>query len=155
MFQKKLGYDRVFGLGIVWLAVETGFAAATTNPFTVNIAQGIAEIPLNSGITFRLVFFAFAFSIAVIFLLRYGAKIKKDPSKSVMPDDDFSLEEATHHNGGKLPFWKRLWNGILSLKVTNISMIISNFKLLLKSNIFTLILLILLSHQDYIFHTFS
>jgi len=90
---KKLGYDRVFGLGIVWLAVETGFAAATTNPFTVNIAQGIAEIPLNSGMTFRLIFFAFAFSITVIFLLRYGAKIKKDPSKSVMPDDDFSLEE--------------------------------------------------------------
>lgn len=100
---KKLGYDRVFGVGIVWLAVETGFAAATTNPFTVNIAQGIAEIPLNSGITFRLIFFAFAISIAIIFLLRYGAKIKKDPSKSVMPDDDFSLEE---HSFEKVEFKK-------------------------------------------------
>jgi uncharacterized ion transporter superfamily protein YfcC len=100
---KKLGYDRVFGVGIVWLAAETGFAAATTNPFTVNIAQGIAEIPLNSGITFRLIFFAFAISISVIFLLRYGAKIKKDPSKSVMPDDDFSLEE---HSFEKVEFKK-------------------------------------------------
>ena len=34
---KKLGYDRVFGVGIVWLAAEVGFAAATTNPFTVQI----------------------------------------------------------------------------------------------------------------------
>lgn len=93
VISKKLGYDRVFGVGIVWLAVETGFAAATTNPFTVNIAQGIAEIPLNSGMTFRLIFFACAISISIVFLLRYGAKIKKDPSKSVMPDDDFSLEE--------------------------------------------------------------
>jgi uncharacterized ion transporter superfamily protein YfcC len=100
---KKLGYDRVFGLGIVWLAAEAGFAAATTNPFTVNIAQGIAEIPLNSGMTFRLIFFAFALSITVIFLLRYGAKIKKDPSKSVMPDDDFSLEE---HSFEKVEFKK-------------------------------------------------
>jgi len=100
---KKLGYDRVFGLGIVWLAAEAGFAAATTNPFTVNIAQGIAEIPLNSGITFRLIFFAFALSITVIFLLRYGAKIKKDTSKSVMPDDDFSLEE---HSFEKVVFKK-------------------------------------------------
>jgi uncharacterized ion transporter superfamily protein YfcC len=100
---KKLGYDRVFGLGIVWLAAEAGFAAATTNPFTVNIAQGIAEIPLNSGMTFRLIFFAFALSITVIFLLRYGAKIKKDPSKSVMPDDDFSLEE---HSFEKVDFKK-------------------------------------------------
>jgi uncharacterized ion transporter superfamily protein YfcC len=100
---KKLGYDRVFGLGIVWLAAEAGFAAATTNPFTVNIAQGIAEIPLNSGMTFRLIFFAFSLSITVIFLLRYGAKIKKDPSKSVMPDDDFSLEE---HSFEKVEFKK-------------------------------------------------
>jgi len=100
---KKLGYDRVFGLGIVWLAAEAGFAAATTNPFTVNIAQGIAEIPLNSGMTFRLIFFAFALSITVIFLLRYGAKIKKDPSKSIMPDDDFSLEE---HSFEKVDFKK-------------------------------------------------
>jgi uncharacterized ion transporter superfamily protein YfcC len=100
---KKLGYDRVFGLGIVWLAAEAGFAAATTNPFTVNIAQGIAEIPLNSGMIFRLIFFVFALSITVIFLLRYGAKIKKDPSKSVMPDDDFSLEE---HSFEKVDFKK-------------------------------------------------
>jgi len=89
---KKLGYDRVFGLGIVWLAAEAGFAAATTNPFTVNIAQGIAEIPLNSGIGFRAIFFVAALLITVIFLLRYGKKIKKDPSKSIMPDDEFSLD---------------------------------------------------------------
>jgi uncharacterized ion transporter superfamily protein YfcC len=100
---KKLGYDRIFGLGLVWLAAEAGFAAATTNPFTVNIAQGIAEIPLNSGMAFRLIFFVFALSITAIFLLRYGAKIKKDPSKSVMPDDDFSLEE---HSFEKVDFKK-------------------------------------------------
>ena len=39
------------------LAADMGFAAATTNPFTINIAQGIAELPLNSGIGLRMVFF--------------------------------------------------------------------------------------------------
>jgi uncharacterized ion transporter superfamily protein YfcC len=92
---KKLGYDRVFGVGIVWLAAEVGFAAATTNPFTVQIAQGIAEVPLNSGIGFRLIFFAVTMIVAIIYLLRYGAKVKKDPSKSVMPDDDFSLSDIS------------------------------------------------------------
>ncbi len=90
---KNLGYDRVFGLGIVWLAAESGFAAATTNPFTVNIAQGIAEIPLNSGMEFRIIFFVVIMIVTILFLLRYGAKIKKDPSKSIMPDDDFDLKE--------------------------------------------------------------
>ena len=100
---KKLGYDRVFGLGIVWLATECGFAAATTNPFTVNIAQGIAEIPLNSGIVFRLIFFFVVLTTTIIFLLRYGAKIKKDPKKSIMPDDDFELSE---HSFEELDFKK-------------------------------------------------
>lgn len=92
---KELGYDRVFGLGIIVLAADVGFAAATTNPFTVQIAQGIAEVPLNSGIGFRLIFFVLSMAIAIIFLLRYGSKIKKDPSKSVMPDDDFSLDDVS------------------------------------------------------------
>jgi len=100
---KKLGYDRVFGLGIVWLAAEAGFAAATTNPFTVNIAQGIAEIPLNSGMGFRIIFLVAALSITIIFLLRYGSKIKKDPSRSVMPDDEFTLDE---HSFEKVEFRK-------------------------------------------------
>jgi uncharacterized ion transporter superfamily protein YfcC len=100
---KKLGYDRVFGLGIVWLAAESGFAAATTNPFTVNIAQGIAEIPLNSGMGFRIIFLIVALTVTILFLLRYGTKIKKDPGKSIMPDDDFELSE---HSFEKVEFKK-------------------------------------------------
>jgi uncharacterized ion transporter superfamily protein YfcC len=100
---KKIGYDRVFGLGIVWLAAECGFAAATTNPFTVNIAQGIAEIPLNSGIGFRIIFFIVVLTVTIIFLLRYGAKVKKNPQKSIMPDDDFELSE---HSFEKVDFKK-------------------------------------------------
>lgn len=89
---KKLGYDRIFGVAAIWIAAEIGFAAATTNPYTVQIAQNIAEVPLNSGITFRLIFFVLIMTVSIIFLLRYGARIKKDPSKSIMPDDDFIIE---------------------------------------------------------------
>ena len=92
---KKLGFDRVFGLGIVMLAAEVGFASATTNPFTVQIAQGIAEVPLGSGMLFRILFFVICITITIIYLLRYGAKIKRDPSKSIMPDDDFSVDEIS------------------------------------------------------------
>jgi uncharacterized ion transporter superfamily protein YfcC len=92
---KKLGYDRVFGVGIVWIAAEIGFAAATTNPFTVQIAQGIAEVPLNSGMELRLVFFTVTIIVGIIYLLRYGAKVKIDPSKSMMPEDEFSLDDIS------------------------------------------------------------
>ncbi len=93
ILSKKLGYDRIMGVAIVWVAAEIGFAAATTNPYTVQIAQNLAEVPLNSGILFRVIFFSIAMSGAIIFILRYGAKIKKDPSKSLMPDDKFDLDD--------------------------------------------------------------
>ncbi len=79
IISKKLGYDRIMGVAIVWVAAEVGFAAATTNPYTVQIAQNLAQIPLNSGILFRLIFFVVSMSISIIYLLRYGAKIKKIP----------------------------------------------------------------------------
>ena len=60
------------------LAADVGFAAATTNPFTVNIAQGIAELPLNSGIGLRLAFFAVAMTITILYVLRYGARIRAE-----------------------------------------------------------------------------
>ena len=89
---KQLGYDRIFGVAVVWLAAEIGFAAATTNPYTVQIAQNLAEVPLNSGIGFRVIFFLTTMSVSIAYLLNYGKKIKKDPKNSIMADDDFSLE---------------------------------------------------------------
>lgn len=83
----RLGYDRLYGVALVSLAAEVGFAAATTNPFTVNIAQGIAELPLNSGITLRLAFFTLAMTLTITHLVRYGARIRRNPSASLVPAD--------------------------------------------------------------------
>ena len=90
---KELGYDRIYGLALVAVAAEVGFAAATTNPFTVQIAQGIAEVPLGSGIGFRLVFFVCASVVAISYVLRYGKKLRQDPSNSIMADDPFHLPD--------------------------------------------------------------
>jgi uncharacterized ion transporter superfamily protein YfcC len=83
----RLGYDRLYGLALVTRASEVGFAAATTNPFTVNIAQGIAELPLSSGLGLRVVFFAIAMTLTIVHLLRYGARIRRDPSASLVAHD--------------------------------------------------------------------
>ncbi|HHM02060.1 MAG TPA: putative basic amino acid antiporter YfcC [Caldithrix abyssi] len=93
---KEMGFDRIYGLALVMLAADVGFAAATTNPFTVNIAQGIAELPLNSDVPFRAVFLVVILFIAISYTLRYGRRIKKDPSASYMPDDNFDLSHLRH-----------------------------------------------------------
>ncbi len=111
MISKRLGYDRIYGLALVMLGADIGFAAATTNPFTVNIAQGIAELELNSGWQFRVVFFAFAMSLTIGYVLRYGAKIRRDPSASFMHGDDFDL---SHHELEKHEFSGRHLATLLS-----------------------------------------
>jgi len=91
---KRLGYDRIYAMALVFVAAETGFAASTTNPFTVNVAQGIAEIPLSSGLTLRMFLFVCCLGTSVGYLLRYGARIKADPARSLMAGDPFDLDEG-------------------------------------------------------------
>jgi uncharacterized ion transporter superfamily protein YfcC len=90
---KEIGVDRIYGVALIYVAGQVGFAAATTNPFTVNIAQGIAGVPLNSAIGFRLAFFAVCMVVTLIYVLRYGAKIRRDPSASIMAGDEFDLSD--------------------------------------------------------------
>jgi len=87
---KKLGFDRIYGLALVMLAADIGFSAATTNPFTVNVAQGIAQIPLNSGLLFRIFFLAGCLIITFFYLIRYGNKVKKNPESSLMGPNDLN-----------------------------------------------------------------
>jgi uncharacterized ion transporter superfamily protein YfcC len=100
---KEMGFDRIYGLAIVMVAADIGFAAATTNPFTVNIAQGIAELPLNSELTFRAIFLFVILAITIIYVLRYGAKIKRNPEASIMAEDDFDMSD---HNFEKVELKK-------------------------------------------------
>ena len=107
---KELGYDRIYGLALVMLAADIGFAAATTNPFTVQIAQGIAEVPLGSGISLRIVFFVVCMSWTIIYVLRYGARIKKDPSRSVMAPLKIGFRRARENVcsvSGRPSGWRR------------------------------------------------
>jgi len=79
-----LGYDAVVGGAIALTGVATGFAAAILNPFSLGIAQDIAEVPLYSGIPFRIVTFVVFETIAIIYVMRYAGKVKKDPAKSLV-----------------------------------------------------------------------
>jgi uncharacterized ion transporter superfamily protein YfcC len=56
-----------------------GFGAAFLNPFTVGIAQGIAGLPLFSGIGYRLLVWSVVTTITVIFVVLYARRIRTEP----------------------------------------------------------------------------
>lgn len=74
-----LGFDTMTGLAIILVGSSVGFTAAVMNPFTVGVAQEIAELPIFSGLGLRLILLIVLYTLAVIFLYRYAMKVKKNP----------------------------------------------------------------------------
>ena len=78
----SMGYDSIVGVCMCYLAAHVGFAGAMLNPFTIGIAQGIAGIQLFSGIEYRLVCWVILTIIAIVFVLRYAKRVKRNPESS-------------------------------------------------------------------------
>lgn len=83
-----MGYDSITGAAIVFVGACTGFAAAFINPFTVQVAQGIAGLPILSGMPFRIVMYVVMTGLAIVMVMRYAKKVKQDPTLSPMYETD-------------------------------------------------------------------
>ena len=77
-----LGYDSIVGVSIPFVGSQVGFAAAFLNPFNVGIAQGIAGVPVFSGVGYRLVVWVACTAVTVAFLMWYAARVKRHPTFS-------------------------------------------------------------------------
>lgn len=84
-----LGYDAIVGGSIIYIGVAVGFAAATTNPFTIGVAQPIAGVELYSGMSFRILCFVVFMAASIAYVWRYSRKVKADPTKSIMYGVDY------------------------------------------------------------------
>ena len=91
-----LGWDSLTGLGMSLLAMGFGFAAAVTNPFTVQVPQKVAELPINSGAWLRIIFLIIAYIVAFGATALYARKIEKNPEKSLSFKADSGLREQYH-----------------------------------------------------------
>ncbi|HRY97895.1 MAG TPA: AbgT family transporter [Bacteroidales bacterium] len=84
----SMGYDSITGVCMVFVAAGLGFAGAVLNPFTIGIAQGLSDLPLFSGLEYR-VFCWFVITLTgIVWVLRYASRVKKDPKRSVVYEDD-------------------------------------------------------------------
>ena len=90
----SMGYDSLVGTAIPFLGAAAGFAGAIFNPFTIGIAQSIAELPFYSGIVYRIVIWFISTGSIIFFLSRYAARIKKDPEKSIVFELDRNRKNA-------------------------------------------------------------
>ncbi|WP_276918257.1 YfcC family protein [Aneurinibacillus aneurinilyticus] len=84
MIARRLKIDAVFGVSLIYLGTYAGWNASIISPQTVGLSQRIAELPLLSGIGFRIVIYL-AFLIAtIVYLYLYARKVQKNSTKSVL-----------------------------------------------------------------------
>ncbi len=76
----SMGYDAFMGMLVVYVASNVGFSSAFLNPFTVGIAQGMADLPLFSGMGYRIFCWAFLTLLMVVFVCFYARRTKKETS---------------------------------------------------------------------------
>lgn len=85
-----MGYDSIVGVCMCYVAAHVGFAGAMLNPFTIGIAQGIAGIPLFSGLEYRVVCWLILTVLGIAFVLWYAHRVKRNPERSpVYQLDDY------------------------------------------------------------------
>ncbi|ANE50905.1 YfcC family protein [Flavisolibacter tropicus] len=78
------GYDLLVPLAIIFGGTALGCLPAFSNPFSTIIASNAAGINWMDGLTGRLVLWVLVTALLVWYILRYAAKIKKDPKASLV-----------------------------------------------------------------------
>jgi len=71
-----LGYDKVIAMSLIFVGTNIGFTAGIFNPFSVGIAQSIAELPLYSGAWIRWLIWVTLLIPGCIYTHRYAMKTK-------------------------------------------------------------------------------
>lgn len=106
-----LGWDALVGLGMSVLAANMGFSVAITNPFTIGVAQKLADLPLFSGAWLRLPIFLMVYVVFTLFLVRYARKIEGNPRASLIYVEDktgrakaaaFNVDSFQHENPARM-----------------------------------------------------
>ena len=90
----SMGYDAFLGMLIVYVAANVGFSSAFLNPFTVGIAQEMAELPLFSGMEYRLFCWAILTLLLILFVLFYAKSIYKAP-QAAAEQQQFAAPQPT------------------------------------------------------------
>jgi uncharacterized ion transporter superfamily protein YfcC len=94
------GYDGLTAGALILLGAGIGVLGSTINPFATGIASGFAGTDISEGLIGRLFILIVGTIIGIIFVMRYGEKVRKDPTKSLIYDQKAENEKQFMSGGG-------------------------------------------------------
>ena len=80
------GYDALTAVAIIMLGAGIGTLGSTVNPFATVIASDAAQIEFTQGIGLRVAILVLGWLACVVYVMRYAARVKADPSRSLVAD---------------------------------------------------------------------
>jgi uncharacterized ion transporter superfamily protein YfcC len=92
------GFDALVGASVLLLGCGIGVLGSTINPFATGIASEFAGVSIEEGLLGRIVILVIGTAIGIIFVQRYAAKVRADPSASLvatMRDENIEHFHAT------------------------------------------------------------
>lgn len=123
LMAQSLGFDVITGTAMVVLGAGIGYTAGLMNPFGVGIAQVIAQLPLFSGMWYRIIILIVLIIVTSMYILNYARKVKADPSKSVVSDVP-ELKTEFSQNDVEVPELKTYHYLVLAVVVIGLSLLI-------------------------------
>jgi len=90
-----LGYDRLVTAAMIIIGAMIGVMTSTVNPFSIGVAAGEAGVGIGEGIVLRVILWMLLTGMAVAWVLRYAAKVRSDPSASLVGFEENKLEDKS------------------------------------------------------------
>ncbi len=79
-----MGYDAIVGISIIMLGGAVGFSCGAMNLPNTGTAQSIAELPVFSGMGYRLFCMIPFMIVTILYVVHYAEKVRKNPEKSLV-----------------------------------------------------------------------
>ncbi|MBQ9647742.1 MAG: YfcC family protein [Oscillospiraceae bacterium] len=84
----SMGFDSLTAVGIIFCAAASGYGGAITNAFTTGVAQGIAGLPMFSGMGLRVALFITLLAASIVYVMWHARRVKKNPELSSTYEQD-------------------------------------------------------------------
>ena len=79
-----LGYDRLTAVLAILTGAGVGVLTATVDPFSIGTASAAAHVAIGDGIVLRALMWVGLTAVTIAYTLRYGSRVRADPSRSLV-----------------------------------------------------------------------
>lgn len=103
-------YDAIVALACIYIGSSIGTMASTINPFSTIIASNSAGINWTTGMNSRITMLVIGLIICILYIIRYGQRVKNDASKSIIFNQKEEIEKLFLYKGNseKIKFSTKL-----------------------------------------------